>query len=123
MLTTDAAAERLADGRLPAEATTVVSVGPAGETLDARAAIRAVTDRGHRLILSEGGPRIVGALLEARLVDELFLTVSPLLFGRNAAERRFGLVEGADLLPGGPLEGRLLGVRRNASHLFLRYSL
>jgi len=120
VFTTDAAAERLT-GELPGAAT-VVSVGPAGE-IDLRAVFDVLRSRGHESILSEGGPHVFGSLLEARLVDELFLTVSPLLFGRNAVERRFGLVEGTDLLPGGPVEGRLLGVRRDHSHLFLRYEL
>jgi riboflavin biosynthesis pyrimidine reductase len=120
VLTTDAAVERLA-AELPSEAA-VVSLGPAAE-LDVVAAFEAIRARGHRRILSEGGPRVFGSLLEAQLVDELFLTISPLLFGRSALEERFGLVEGADLLPGGPLGGRLLGVRRDESHLFLRYEL
>ena len=121
VLTTDAAAARLTE-ELPREAT-VISLGPAGE-VDVRAAFDVLRRaRGHRRILSEGGPQVFGSLLEARLVDELFLTVSPLLFGRSAAEKRFGLVEGTDLLPGGPATGRLIGVRRDASHLFLRYEL
>jgi riboflavin biosynthesis pyrimidine reductase len=120
VLTTNAAAEQLS-ARLPPEAT-VVSLGPGGE-LDVVDAVAALRARGHRRILSEGGPRVFGSLLEARLVDELFLTVSPLLFGRAGPGERLGLVEGGDLLPGGPVEGRLLGVRRDESHLFLRYEL
>ena len=94
-----------------------------GLTLDARSVVEALRSRGHRLILSEGGPRVVGALLEAGLVDELFLTVSPLLVGRTGDDERFALVEGVDLLPTGPVEARLLGVRRDRDHLFLRYEL
>jgi riboflavin biosynthesis pyrimidine reductase len=118
VLTTDLAADRLAE-ELPPEAT-VVSLGP---ELGVVAAIDALRARGHRRILSEGGPHVFGSLLEAGLVDELFLTVSPLLFGRAAPGERLGLVEGADLLPNGPLGARLVGVRRDASHLFLRYEL
>jgi riboflavin biosynthesis pyrimidine reductase len=120
VLTSDAGAERLA-GRLP-EASTVISLGPTKE-LDATATLAALTQRGHRLILSEGGPRVIGAFLEARLVNELFLTVSPLLVGRTPLEERYAVVEGADLLPGGPIDARLLGVRRDSEHLFLRYEL
>jgi riboflavin biosynthesis pyrimidine reductase len=119
VLTTDDAAARLRR-ELPTGAT-VVSLG-AGE-LDIGGALDALRARGHRSILSEGGPTVFGSLLSARLVDELFLTVSPLLFGQTGADERLALVEGADLLPGGPVEGRLLGVRRDGSHLFLRYEL
>ena len=120
VLTSDAGAERLA-GRLP-EASAVISLG-AGDKLDATAVVAALTERGHRLILSEGGPRVIGAFLEAGLVDELFLTVSPVLVGRTPLDERFARVEGADLLSDGPVDARLLGVRRDGGHLFLRYEL
>jgi riboflavin biosynthesis pyrimidine reductase len=119
LLTTDEGAAFLAD-RLPPEQ--VVSLGP-GPFLDAAAAVGLLRDRGHRLILSEGGPRVLGSLLAAGLVDELFLTVSPLLTGRLVGDERLALVEEADLLPGGAPELRVLGVRRGGDHLFLRYEV
>lgn len=105
-------------GKLPA-ATTVVSLGPSIDVRDAVAVLRA---RGHRLLLSEGGPTMVGSLADADLIDELFLTVAPVLAGRRGDER-LSLVEGVELLPARRVEGRLLGVRRGRSHLFLRYGL
>lgn len=119
VLTTDAGATRL-EGRLP-DASTVLAVG-GSEAVDVRAAIAALRGRGHELILCEAGPRAFASLVEARLVDELFLTVSPLLAGRGAG-KRFGLVEGVDLLPGHQVGGRLLSVRRDGAHLFVRYEL
>ena len=74
------------------------------------------------MILSEAGPSLFGSLLASFLVDELFLTVSPLLAGRGAAAR-LGLVEGVELLPEARVAGRLRSVRTHGSHLFLRYSL
>jgi riboflavin biosynthesis pyrimidine reductase len=118
IVTTDEGAAQLA-GRLP-PAAQAVSLG-AG--LDPTAAVTLLRERGHRLILSEGGPHVIGALLAAGLVDELFLTVSPLLAGRPELDARLGLVEGVDLLPTGPVETRLLAVRRGGDHLFLRYEL
>ena len=46
--------------------------------------------RGVRSLLCEGGPTLNRALLAAGVVDELFLTLSPLLVGRagGAADRR-----------------------------------
>jgi len=117
VLTTDEGAAFLA-GRLPAEQ--VVALGP-GPFLDVTAAIGALRARGHALILSEGGPRVFGSLLAAGLVDELFLTVSPLLTGRLLGDERLALVEEADLVPGGPQQMDLLGIRRDGGHLFLRY--
>ena len=120
VLTTDAGARRL-DGLLP-RASTVVSVGDT-ETVDLPAAIAVLRGRGHELILSEAGPRAFASLVAAGLVDELFLTVSPLLAGRGAANGRLGLVEGFEALPGARHGGRLLSVRRDGAHLFLRYEL
>jgi len=73
---------------------------------------------GHRRILCEGGPGLFAELLAAGLVDELFLTLSPRLFGRWTGDRRKALAEARDLA-GMPLA--LLSVRRNGGHLFLRY--
>ncbi len=63
-----------------------------------------------------------GALATAGLVDELFLTVSPLLVGGGRAGSRLGLVGDADLLQQ-QLRGRLLSLRREQDHLFVRYAL
>ena len=120
VVTTDRGAARL-DGRLPA-AVTVVSLG-AGPQLDPRAAVKLLHARGCRLIVSEAGPHLFGSLLGAGLVDELFLTLSPLLAGRRSLDGRLPLVAGAHLLPDATVDARLLGVRRDRSHLFLRYEL
>ena len=77
--------------------------------------------RGHRRILHEGGPHAIGSFIEAGMVDELFLTISPLLAGRTADDPRLALIEATDLLPGKALQ--LLGARRESDHLFLRYGI
>jgi riboflavin biosynthesis pyrimidine reductase len=118
VLTTDVGRTLLGD-RLP-RASTVVSLGP-GTSVDPIAAIGALRARGHQLILHEGGPHAIGSFFEANVVDELFLTISPLLAGRVALDPRLALVEGADLLPGRRL--RLTGARRDTDHLFVRYAI
>ena len=118
VLTTDVGRTLLGD-RLPA-ASTVVALGP-GTTVDPIAAIGALRARGHQLILHEGGPHAIGSFFEQNVVDELFLTISPLLAGRVMLDPRLALVEGADLLPGRRL--RLTGARRDTDHLFLRYAI
>ena len=117
-LTTDAGAARLA-GVLPS-----AQILPLGEELHPAAVLDALHGRGQRLILCEGGPTALGPFLQVRLIDELFLTISPLLTGRTGDDPRLGLVEEADLLDArGALQARLLGVRRDGDHLFLRYQL
>jgi riboflavin biosynthesis pyrimidine reductase len=120
VLTNEAGAERCRK-RLTGAVEIVPLPGETG--VDPEAAVGFLRDRGHRSILSEAGPHVFGSLLAAGLVDELFLTVSPLLAGRSGPGRRFGLVEGQELLPGRAAPARLLGVRRDDAHLFLRYGL
>jgi riboflavin biosynthesis pyrimidine reductase len=103
------------------EATEVVAVND-GDTVDLAAAAEALRARGCSVILSEAGPSMFGSLLASGLVDELFLTVSPLLAGRATAAR-LGLVEGVELMPQTRVAGRLRSVRTHGSHLFLRYKL
>ena len=118
VLTSDAGVRRL-EGRLPPE-TDLVSLGPSAQLAPSRV-VDTLRDRGHDLILSEAGPHTFGGLLQAEVVDELFLTVSPLVAGSRGAENVFGLVESAQLLPPG-VDARLLSVRRHGHHLFLRYA-
>jgi len=65
----------------------------------------------------------VGELFRDGLIDELFLTVAPRLYGRHAGDGRKSLVDGVDLA--GAVTGlglTLSSVRRHESYLFLRYS-
>lgn len=119
VLTTEAGAERLT-GTVPSEVELVTL--PGDDALDVRSAVDHLRGRGHDRILSEAGPHVFGSLLAADLVDDLFLTVSPLLAGR-AATRHLGLVEGVELLPGSERRTSLRSVRAHASHLFLQYEL
>jgi riboflavin biosynthesis pyrimidine reductase len=120
VLTTPGGAATL-EGRL-AEPSQAVVVNE-GDLVDVRAAIDLLRARGHDQILSEGGPTVFGLLLEAGVVDELFVTVSPLLAGRSPLSARLGLIEGVHFLPDTRIAGRLAGVRRHGGHLFLRYRL
>jgi riboflavin-specific deaminase-like protein len=74
--------------------------------------------RGVRSLLCEGGPTLTSALLEAGVVDELFLTLSPLLSGEPGALR---IVEG-DGLPA-PAQLTLEWALRHGEELFLRYAV
>lgn len=107
--------------RLPRSAT-VVPIGDRSP-LDPAAAVETLRVRGHELILCEAGPTLFGELVGADLVDELFLTLSPVLAGHGGAGGRLSLLESEELLPGGTAALKLLTLRRTESHLFLRYRL
>ena len=117
VITSERGAARL--GRLPA-ASTVLVLGD-DPRIDGRAVVDALRERGHRLVLSEAGPHAFGSLLEAGVVDELFLTISPRLAGDAGDDSRLRLVEDADLVP--LLELGPLSLRRHGAHLFARYRI
>lgn len=54
--------------------------------VDEQTALTALTGRGHRRVLTEGGPTLLGSLTERGLLDELCLTTAPCLVG-GAARR------------------------------------
>jgi len=80
------------------------------------------SDYGVRTVLCEGGPRVYGAFVAAEVLDDEFLTLSPVLIGASAAEPRPGLIEGLAIPPGSTQRSRLVSVRRADDHLFLRTS-
>jgi riboflavin biosynthesis pyrimidine reductase len=69
------------------------------DTVDLTAAVDALAERGHRRMLAEGGPRLLGQLIEASLVDELCLTIGPLLAGPGAGRIVAGAGAGSPPLP------------------------
>jgi riboflavin-specific deaminase-like protein len=83
-----------------------------------RAVMADLRARGIRSLLCEGGPTLNSALLEEGVVDELFLTLSPLLSGEPDALR---LVEGAGLPE--PVQLTLAWALRHGEELFLRYAV
>jgi riboflavin biosynthesis pyrimidine reductase len=91
--------------------------------LSAQAILDAVNGaRRSEVILVEGGPQLLGDFLAERRLDELFLTLAPQIAGRDGSMERPGLVSGRCFAPEQPLWGRLVGVKRGGSHLFLRYA-
>ncbi len=119
VLTTAAGARRLR-GRLP-PACTILDLEDRPE-LSPAGVLNVARDRGGGMVLTEGGPRLLGQLAAARLLDELFLTISPVLAGRGNTPRP-GLVAGRELLPGHTEPAELLAARQHGSYLFLRYAM
>jgi riboflavin biosynthesis pyrimidine reductase len=89
-----------------------------GETLNVDVLVAELAHRGLHRIHSEGGPTLLGTFQAAGRVDELSVTVSPLLVGGTA--RRI-----ADVLPGTapakPQDLELAHILKSGSMLFLRY--
>jgi riboflavin biosynthesis pyrimidine reductase len=119
IITTHAGAAAL-EGRLPGSCD-VVEVGKSGP-VDLQKAVEELRTRGNEVILTEGGPHVTGELIARSLLDEAFITVSPVVAGRDE-EPRLGMVAGVELLPARGVWSRLLSARRQGDFLFLRYGL
>ncbi len=85
------------------------------EGVDLPRALRLLGERGAGSVLCEGGPSLNGGLAAAGLVDELCLTLAPLLVGGDS--RR--IVAGPALSP--PPGLALASVCADEDYLFLRY--
>lgn len=93
-----------------------------GPRVSPAAAIRILHDEfGVKQLLHEGGPTLFGQFLAEGLIDELFLTLSPKIAGRDEAHRRLGLVEQSLYAPEGSPWFELASLKAAQDHLFLRY--
>jgi riboflavin biosynthesis pyrimidine reductase len=80
-------------------------------------------EHGVATLLCEGGSRIYGALIQAGVVDDEFLTLSPIVIGSPPdGAPRPTLVEGVAFAPGAAPRQRTISLRRAGDHLFLRSS-
>ena len=121
IVTTSAGGSRLRAEGLPSTVE-VIDVG-AGDRVEPGAIVDVLRDHGLDVVVCEGGPTLMGTLVDAGLIDELFLTVAPQLAGRSPATPRLALVEGVGFAVGDTPWERLISVMRSDSHLFLRYRL
>jgi riboflavin biosynthesis pyrimidine reductase len=85
------------------------------EDVDPKAVLADLDRRNLRRVNCEGGPTLFGTLIAADLVDELCLSVAPLLTSGDAGRIATGLA------PGTPVKLRLTSVLRGGSLLMLRY--
>ena len=85
---------------------------------------RRSTDRWHRPPSTHTAVLpVCGPLIDAGLVDELFLTIAPQIAGRTASRPRLAVVEGRGYEIGPTPWATLGSVMRAGDHLFLRYGL
>jgi len=113
VLVTCAAADPARRTALAAAGVDVLVCGD--DDVDLPAALDALAGRGLQQLVCEGGPALFAAALAAGVVDELALSIAPMLVGG-----------GPDLLPAAlpaPVRGRLLQALEEDGVLFTRYAL
>ncbi len=75
---------------------------------------------GYKNVLIEGGPTLLGSFLKINLIDEIFLTIAPKIFG-NKNSSTLTLVEGY-LFPKKAIKTlSLLSCKKLGSEIYLRY--
>jgi riboflavin biosynthesis pyrimidine reductase len=116
----------LTTGGAPAEARSAVArhadlVVTDGEMISPAAAVAALAERGHHRILLEGGPHLLGQVAAAGLLDELCLTVSPLLAGGDAGRILGSGLMGGARIPDSQASLRLGHVIEDEGFLLCRY--
>lgn len=85
------------------------------DRVDLPAALRELAAAGFARVLSEGGPSLLGELVASDLVDELCLTVSPMLVAGGAMRLAVSAREAARAM-------RLVHAIEGERMLFLRYA-
>ena len=86
------------------------------DTVDLGEALIQMGDLGATTVLSEGGPTLNGLLLEAELVDEVFISLAPLMGGGIAT----GIAKAVE--SPGVQELKLRHILTEDEYLFLRYT-
>jgi riboflavin biosynthesis pyrimidine reductase len=76
---------------------------------------------GVKTLLHDGGPTLFGQFLAADAVDELFLTLSPQIAGRERDVTRPAVVQGVQFLPDSAPWFQMVSVKEHGAHLYLRY--
>jgi riboflavin biosynthesis pyrimidine reductase len=110
--TAQAPADRRAALDGPAE---VIVAGQ--DSVDLKAAVAALAERGHRRMLAEGGPHLLARIAADGLLDELCLTIGPVLAGPSADRILAG---SSSVMP--PQMLTLAHVLEDDGFLFCRYT-
>lgn len=96
----------------------IVRIG--NEAVDIQKLALWLQEQNYKHILVEGGPTLLGEFLEEDLMDEVFLTISPKIFG-NETGKTLSLVEGRLFPPDKIKNFELLLVKQVENEVFLRY--
>lgn len=77
-------------------------------------------EKGYKKALVEGGPTLLTSFLKEDLIDEIFLTISPKIFG-SEKDMTLTLTEGYLFPPDKIKKFKLLSVKKAGDEVFLRY--
>lgn len=84
--------------------------------------LRKLKETGHKLVLVEGGPTLLGSFLKLNLINEIFLTIAPRIYG-SKDQITLTLIEGILFPPDQIKKLKLKSIKRIGDELFLRYQV
>lgn len=81
-----------------------------------------LASKGYKHVLVEGGAHLLGEFLKNKLIDEMFVTIAPKIFG-NGKSLTLTMVEGFLLEPNEVPQLDILSVKQVENELYLRYKV
>lgn len=96
--------------------------GKANVVSDLSTLVKICQEKGYKNVLVEGGPTLLGSFLKEHLMDEVFLTIAPKIFG-NEDKQTITLVEGVLFPPQDIKYLKLISIHQVRDEVFLRYSI
>ncbi|MBI2196662.1 RibD family protein [Candidatus Daviesbacteria bacterium] len=84
--------------------------------------VKLLQEKKYKHILVEGGPTLLGSFLKENLIDEIFLTIAPKIFGSTRGIT-LTLVEGYLFPKNATKNLSLLSIKKLSSEIYLRYKV
>lgn len=87
-----------------------------------QAVLKDINKKGYQHVLVEGGPTLLTTFLRKKLMQELFITIAPKIFGTKS-KLTLNLVEGFLFPAKSTIYLKLLSVKQIGNELFLRFKV
>jgi riboflavin biosynthesis pyrimidine reductase len=82
--------------------------------------IEYLNDKQYQTVFIDGGPTLLASIIERNMLDEIFLTISPKIYG-NEKDQTLTMVEGKLFDPNNIPEFEIISVKQVENEVFLRY--
>lgn len=89
--------------------------------IDLKQVVTSLYKSGLSRIFIDGGPQLIASLLEQKLINELFITIAPKIFGSDATA--VTMVEGKLFSPEQVPQFKVVSLDRIGEEIFIRYKL
>lgn len=100
-----------------------ITIEKAGEdSIDIKKLASFLHQKGFKNILVEGGPKTLASFFAQDLIDEVFITIAPKIFG-NENKKTITMVEGILFEPNNIKRLKLLSLKQIKDEVYLRYKM